>query len=165
MFVDLTDGLSSTIMTLSSKALKRKLNLDEQSTVYRYIDFKSPLHFSLHVFFMNPQCTWYMYIRPSTTYLARSCSFSPPTVFKMSLKSLTADWHANNSFPVIFKQFNCQSLPLMSKILFDHSLIITYMDLSVISEGYRQQNTCKVPSIKTFLCVILSKRPWKTIYH
>ena len=161
MFVDLTDGLSSTIVTLSRRALKRNLKWP-QSTVYT--DFKvaasrlnglkiSPKFFNFVVgnpCQSSPSLTilvplWFIimsqvlsffsvflsflkyYVQvsfnlkiillmveityhhipsttypASTTYLARSCSFSPPTVFKMSLKSLTADWQANNSFPVVF---------------------------------------------------------------
>lgn len=45
--------------------------------------------------------------RKNIIYLARACSFSPPTVFKISLKSLTADSQANNSFPAKYSICGC----------------------------------------------------------
>lgn len=66
------------------------LNWTKNQTKYKH-DLKS--NFTI----VNDHLIWVL-------YLALCCSFSPPTVLKMSWKSLTADWHANNFLPAKLQQ-------------------------------------------------------------
>lgn len=73
---------------LEQAAISYYLNWTKNQTTMKSLQVWFKSNFTI----VNDHLIWVL-------YLALCCSFSPPTVLKMSSKSLTADWHANNFLP------------------------------------------------------------------